>query len=83
MRKTRILNTVDPPFFIVKIFSFFLKKTLNYKIREINFITCHLMAAQSAIIMSRSIMRFLKLIDGIPVPNDQLLSLVHQLLFEG
>ena len=53
--------------------------TLNYKIHEINFITYHLMAVQS-VIMSMSILRFLKPIDGIPVPNGQLLSLVSAVI---
>ena len=38
---------------------------------------CLLMAVQS-VIMSMSILQFLKPIDGIPIPNGQLLSLVSE-----
>ena len=59
-------------FFVVNIFSFF----LIIKIHEIKFITCHLVALYTSVIISMSIMRFLKLIDGIPGLNGQLISLV-------
>ena len=41
---------------------------------------CHLVAVQSAVIMSMSI---LKPIDGIPVPNSQLLTLVPPVAIRG
>ena len=53
VRASFLAFTVDLSFFVVKIFSLFLKKqkfitsnifTLNYKIHEIKFIMCHLVA---------------------------------------
>ena len=56
--------------------------TLNYKMHEINFMTCRLVAVQN-IIISMSILRFLKPIDGISVQNGQLLSLVPSTAIRG
>ena len=55
-----------------------------YMIHEINFITCRLMAMQSAVFMSMCTCEFLKLMMVyVPVLNGQLLSLVPSAAIQG